>query len=254
MGVTAIKRDIAYPPFIVRMVTTDSLSTVGTAGYLTLEADNIREINGGDFEWDINDFFLVSTPGGWGFYYITADFTSLTAFSLSTDIVNPPVTIGNLPAFDSTTGNLVDSGIPTTSLSRDITVTVSSAHILSMYDMPFLILAPPLFSDSFYLVSEMTAEYIPNSITYSGGGDFQIQLDNTPHGAGIALTQSIDSSLFTNSRIPGAYAPGIRPTGSTDMSGYVGKGIYISNKTAAFTGGNGTLFMTMRVTTNIDFI
>src|SRR6478752_8726146 len=165
-GIQSIFRDQAYPPFIIRMVTDDSLTTVGTAGYLTAQAANIAALNGGDFEWDINDFFLVSTPGGWGMFYITPDFTSMVAFALSTDIVNPPVDIGNIPIFDSTQGNLVDSGFDAGNIIYSSTTTLTSDQIKNLYETPVVISQAIL--GGYFLLNVVYVNFVPNSVPYTG--------------------------------------------------------------------------------------
>ncbi len=125
MSITAITRDWGPNPSIVRMVSTDTLSDVGTAGYLTDEADNIAEINNGAFEWAVSDMVLVYASDGWGFFTISDDFTSLDAFVFVPGVTLPTV-VGNLAEFDSTGGNLADSGIASADILQSA---LASGHI-----------------------------------------------------------------------------------------------------------------------------
>jgi hypothetical protein len=110
MSITAIARDWGVNPSIVRITSTDTLTTIGTAGYLTAQADNITALNAGAFEWVATDFVLVSASNGWGFFSISSDFTSLTAFAFAADVIGTPVVVGDFAIFQSTSGNLEDLG------------------------------------------------------------------------------------------------------------------------------------------------
>lgn len=125
MSITSIKRDWGVAPSIVRITSTDTLSDVGTAGYLTAQLSNIESVNVGVFEWDVSDMVLVYASDGWGFFTIDPDFTSLNAFVFVPGVTLPTV-VGDLAAFDSTGGNLTDSGI----VAADVmTNTLTATHI-----------------------------------------------------------------------------------------------------------------------------
>jgi hypothetical protein len=110
MSITAIARDWGVNPAIVRITSTNTLSQVGTSGYLTAQASNIEAINNGSFEWLASDMVLVVASDGWGFFTISSDFASLDAFVFVPGVTLPTV-VGNLAMFDSIGGNLADSGI-----------------------------------------------------------------------------------------------------------------------------------------------
>lgn len=74
--ITAISRDWGADPCIVRIVTTDNLGAITTAGYLTAQADEIAALNNGNFEWTTTDYILISYNGGIGFF--TRDATTMT--------------------------------------------------------------------------------------------------------------------------------------------------------------------------------
>jgi hypothetical protein len=76
MAITAITRDFANDPNIVRIITTDNLATITTAGYLTAQQANIRLLNNGDFQWVATDYVLIAYSGGIGFF--TPDLTTET--------------------------------------------------------------------------------------------------------------------------------------------------------------------------------
>lgn len=114
-GITFIRRDQNDGVNIVRIIAESTLSQVGTNGYITAQAANIAAFNNSSvdspFDWQASDMVLVYATDGWGFFTISADFGSLTAFAMSPDVIGTPVTIGHIPSFQSTSGNLQDSGI-----------------------------------------------------------------------------------------------------------------------------------------------
>lgn len=109
-NIQSIKRDQAYSPFIVRIVSEDSLAAVGTANYLVAQAAVIAALNEGPFEWEVSDMILVYASDGWGFFQIDPDFKSLVPFAFSDAVVGTPVVVGDFAVFQSTSGNLEDLG------------------------------------------------------------------------------------------------------------------------------------------------
>jgi hypothetical protein len=75
MAITSITRDWGIDPSIVRIVTTDDLAAITTAGYVTAQADEILALNKGAFQWVDTDYVLISYDGGIGFF--TYDSTTL---------------------------------------------------------------------------------------------------------------------------------------------------------------------------------
>lgn len=106
MAIISIVRDWGDLPAIVRInASTSTLAQVGTAGYLTAQADNIAAANNGAFEWQASDMVLVYASDGWGFFTISSDQTSLTPFAIVTGVTTP-TTVGHIAVFDSTGGNI----------------------------------------------------------------------------------------------------------------------------------------------------
>ncbi len=70
MSVLSISRDWGVDPAIVRMVVTDSLATITTAGYLTgaAIAAEIEALNNGEFSWEDNDVILIKYATAWAFF------------------------------------------------------------------------------------------------------------------------------------------------------------------------------------------
>lgn len=97
MSITSIERDTlaSAPPSIVRIVSTDTLSTIGTTGYVLAQAANIAALNAGAFDWLVTDFVLVDASDGWAFFNISTDFQSLI-LNAFLSIPNGSVTLAKL--------------------------------------------------------------------------------------------------------------------------------------------------------------
>ncbi len=129
MSITSIYRDWSYPPALVRIVASNTLSQVGTTGYLLTQADEIEALNNGAFEWALSDMVLVFASDGWGFFTISDDFESLDAFVFVPGVTLPTV-IGNVPLFDSVGGNLIDSGAAPSDPAQAIFVMQDGASVI----------------------------------------------------------------------------------------------------------------------------
>ena len=97
MAITAISRDWGANPSIVRIVSSDTLAAVTTAGYILAQADNIAALNAGPFAWVESDTVLIRTSDGWGFFNISSDFESLEPFFSPTelDLPSAQIIVGN---------------------------------------------------------------------------------------------------------------------------------------------------------------
>jgi len=105
MAITSIARDWGVDPCIVRITSSNTLSEVGANGYILAQENNIEALNAGPFQWSATDMVLVHASNGWGFFTISADFESLTAFAF-TPAVTLPTIVGHLAVYNSTGGNL----------------------------------------------------------------------------------------------------------------------------------------------------
>jgi hypothetical protein len=237
MAIQSILRDWADGVSIVRIVTTDTLAVVGTAGYITAQGPNILILNAGPFQWTLSDMVLVwssaLTGGGWGFYTISADFTSLNAFAFSTTLVGGPAVVGDFSTFASAGGNLEDLGYkPSNPAYTSVT----------MSNTPTVINQIPIFND------------VNGSITDSGMSIANGLLEQTAvsgltaHSGGgqagaLALTNGVNNITVVAAagdsvRLP-ASAPGMEITvtnsGANSMQVY-GAGTDTINGIATATG------------------
>src|SRR5882724_7066976 len=83
MPITAIARDWGVNPSIVRILTTDSLSTIQVTGYLKTQQPVIDALNGGTFQWNDTDYIFIKASDGWGQFTISTGFNSLNLFALA---------------------------------------------------------------------------------------------------------------------------------------------------------------------------
>lgn len=126
MSIDAIARDWGPQVSIVRIIASNTLAEVGTAGYILAQKANIEALNAGPFEWVESDMALVYASDGWGFFTIDADFESLTAFVIITGVTTP-VVVGDFAVFDSTGGNIGDSGFLPSDATKTRVVMAGSA-------------------------------------------------------------------------------------------------------------------------------
>lgn len=98
MAITNILRDFAGSVSIVRIMSSDNLTAVAAAGYLTAQQANIEQINSGMFAWVPSDFILVFASNGWGLFTISTDFSTLNSFSTggSISLTNNLILQGNV--------------------------------------------------------------------------------------------------------------------------------------------------------------
>jgi hypothetical protein len=100
MAITSILRNFDGEPNFVYIVTTDDLTTITTAGYVTAQEANIELLNNGEFQWAITDIVVIAySPDLVGFFTFdstTEAFVSLTANGgLSSTLPAGDIFVGN---------------------------------------------------------------------------------------------------------------------------------------------------------------
>jgi hypothetical protein len=80
--ITSMKRDYGVNPAIVRISATDDIDTITTAGYIGSQASVIQQLNGGTFQWEEDDYILISYDDSWGFFLYTIDSDQLSSAPL----------------------------------------------------------------------------------------------------------------------------------------------------------------------------
>lgn len=116
---------------------------------------------------------------------------------------------------------------------------LSSADLKGMYAAPLLMVSSiagkSIIVDSVEFVMTRTAT------AYTGGGVINVQYDSTANGAGTTCHADMAATILTDAGAAVTYTHRV----SKDLSALAdtvmpGKGLYLSNKTAAFATGTGT--------------
>jgi len=204
MAIQFIRRDFGDVVTIVRMVTTDSLSTVGSLNYILNQAANIVIANNGAFSWLPNDVVLVSGSDGFSLFNISSNFNSLV---------------------------LVGSG------AQQVSIPLTAVQIDGMYAAPVLVLPAPA-AGSLNLVTSATLNLSYGGTVFAAGGAIAVQYKNTVHGAGVLATGTISAATLIAAT---ANTTLVFPAAASVLSANaIVQPLYLSNDTAAFTGGTGS--------------
>lgn len=124
-------------------------------------------------------------------------------------------------------------------IPRTVTVAVTSAQFKAAYATPLLLVAAAGVN-TLHLVHDVAFEYKFVSAQYTGGGAIAVQYDSTANGAGTAgcvtLAAATVNAYAANSTV-GMQGALTSAAGTTTVN----KGLYLSNATAAFATGDGTI-------------
>lgn len=129
MAITVIKRDtLPESVYIVRVVSSDTLATVATTGYLTTQISVLTALNNGIWNWLANDVVLVYASDGARFFTVSTDQTSLNLITTAGNgAVTLPVVSGDFTVFDGTLGALKDLGFSASDASKTKVVMAGSS-------------------------------------------------------------------------------------------------------------------------------
>lgn len=115
-GPTTLTGEVGVKPVLKRMVTTDSLSTITTAGYLNRNLTDNLNLQNSDLLLVIYDYVKETDSGTREFFNvsITGGVITLTANASSGNVVLP-TTAGYVPKFSDTTGTIENGYLPSNS-------------------------------------------------------------------------------------------------------------------------------------------
>jgi hypothetical protein len=228
---------IGQNPRIVKIISKDNLATVTAAGYLNpsmLEGYTIFSTD------EIHMWYgwtAYNNPGTFSVFTPSISNGVITLTSL-VNVANVllPVVNGNIAMFNGTTGQISDSGILASSLQvSSLTVTLNQAAVQSAFATPFQLIAAP-GAGKVIILDNVNIYTNFQTSAFTGGGIAIVQYNNTIHGAGTnALSATIPTAEIT------ASASQIYHLGSNSgnaLTGITNEGIFFSNATGAFTGGN----------------
>lgn len=129
-------------------------------------------------------------------------------------------------------------------LIQTVTVNLSSAQLLALYDTPVLILAgisgKNIMVDSVDLVVNGTATQ------YTTGGVIGVQYANTVHGGGTLVHAGVAASVLNNATAQVYCHNPSSVLAAIATASITGVGLYISNQTADFAVGTGTVTVVVR--------
>jgi hypothetical protein len=126
------------------------------------------------------------------------------------------------------------------------TVTLSSANIQAMNTAGILLIAAQ-GANTCIMIHDVFNEYIFNTTGYADGDPPQLQYGNTGADSNATPIFSYLSNIFTGSSSSfygtnGSDGGGVSPLAA---SGAINTGVYISNFTAPYSGGNSTAKITL---------
>lgn len=141
-----------------------------------------------------------------------------------------------VPVWDSI--NDVSNADIDSSLVRVLVVNLTAAQINGMYAAPVEII--PAVSGKAIILDDMVFDLTGTATQFASGGVVNLQYKNTAQGAGTTLHADIAATVVTQATarvITQRIAKDLSATATADITGM---GVFISNKSGAFTTGTGT--------------
>jgi len=123
-------------------------------------------------------------------------------------------------------------------------VALTAAQINGMYAAPVEVV--PAVAGKNIVVDSVEFDLTGTATQFAGGGVVNVQYKNTVNGAGTTVHADIAATVVTGATgrvITNRVPKDISATPTADITGV---GLYISNKSAAFTTGTGTAVVTVR--------
>jgi hypothetical protein len=198
-------------------------SVTGTFTYLHGNGDEIRSGTVG-LQEAINH---ASSKGG-GQVIISATWSVYGGTQAILEAVTVPA---NVSIWDNRTGGEQDS----------VTVTLSAAQVNTMFTTPVELLPAPA-AGSFYVVNQAILVNENGGTAWTGGGAIEIGYGNANPPAVDALTGTIAATFLTSPTVKQVITlAGSQLASEAEVSTVDALGIFISNATAVFATGTGTL-------------
>jgi hypothetical protein len=280
MAITAIARNFDGNPNIVTVVTTDTLSTITTAGYLTGAAilAEIEALQNGNFQWASTDIVLISYAPNFLINFFTYDPVNFTfianpaAGGVTNTLPSGDIFVGNgsnlaqaraisgdatlsntgvlTVAAGAITGskianNAVDYAQLALDVAASVTVNLTAAQVNGMYAAPVQIVAAP-GAGKLILIDSILWDIAFVSAQYASGGAIQAQYGNTVHGAGSQASASIAAATLNGVAASGFIANGSGTATLNAPATVENTAVFMSNATGAFTTGDSTVTLYVR--------
>lgn len=125
-----------------------------------------------------------------------------------------------------------------------VQVSLSAAQINGMYAASVEIV--PAIAGKAIILDDMILDLIGTATQFAGGGVVNLQYKNTVNGAGTTLHADIAAAVVTGATarvVTQRIAKDLSATATADI---VGIGVFIGNKSGAFTTGTGVAIVTCR--------
>lgn len=167
--------------------------------------------------------------------------------SIVIDLFDPALGVGNVDTANLadlavTTAKIDDNAVDTTKLALDTIqyaqVAMTAAEWNGMYAAPKQILAAP-GAGLIYQVDNVWYDMAFVAAQYAAGGVANLQFDNTVNGAGVLVTQDTAAATINALAASSIVRPALGITAIAQLT-TVNKGLFMSNKTGAFTTGDST--------------
>lgn len=123
-------------------------------------------------------------------------------------------------------------------------VALTSANILAMYATPVQIVAAP-GAGKILVADTIVTEWVPTATQYAAGGAVIFQYDSTINGAGVNTCNTTIAAAIVNAATEDTTILRGSGTVAAAASGFLNKGLFISNASGAFTTGTGVARITI---------
>jgi|SRR5579872_3222364 len=127
---------------------------------------------------------------------------------------------------------------------KTTTLTLSSANIMSMFTTPIQIIAAQ-GSHTYIIVHNVFTEYIFNTNPYADGDNLIIQYGNVGSEGSSYILFYYTNFILQNTQSAFDAENGQSGRASFAVAGVVNQGLYITNATAPYTGGDSTAKVTV---------
>lgn len=245
-------------PSLTYIYTTDTISQVTTTGYLNKEVANGLQIS----LPGIASVSTLATPSstpqvGWyQVVHVGSNWSLVPSAEGSIALPNAEIFVGNsggvaTPVPMSGQATIDNTGAVTIgnhvidyiNLALEVaalqSIALTSSQVMSLYATPFQILPDPA-AGQLIIVDKVLYDIEYGTTQYTGGGNIFVEYGNVVHGGGFAASTSISAATFNGVALSSFLTAGGSPL-NYPRSNSLGRGIYLSNDTAAFATGDSTM-------------
>jgi hypothetical protein len=213
--------------------TVDTIATVSAASYFNL---NYGLVIGGNSTWYVGDLVYCVCSNG----VVQLEITAVYPNQVTTVVNNAAIPAGSITGAEIAANTVTSANVATNLIQYLAVVGLTAVQIEGMYAAPILIMpAPP--AGSMIVINDATINLTGATAAFAGGGVIALQYGNAVHGAGSGAGTGVAAATWngfgtTNSSITMINGNDGEASANTNAAA-----IYLSNATAAFTGGTNSL-------------